>query len=153
VAELGYDAAFDYHDGAVADRLREYAPDGIDVFFDNVGGEQFEAAVQAAAPNARFALCGALSGQLGPAEGAFPRLDLLTAIVKNLRLLPFATAHTPDQIGAWHRDFSTWVRERTVVLPRTVIDDGIEGVPKALVALLGGAHRGNTVVRLRPDRP
>lgn len=50
VREAGYDAAFDYHDGPVVDRLRELAPDGITVFFDNVGGEQFEAAVQAAAP-------------------------------------------------------------------------------------------------------
>lgn len=72
VNTLGYDAAFDYHDGPVVDRLRELAPDGIDVFFDTVGGEQFEAAVQAAAPNARFALCGALAGQVGEVHRSLP---------------------------------------------------------------------------------
>ncbi|MCE0445494.1 hypothetical protein LT493_12000 [Streptomyces tricolor] len=54
--EAGYDAAFDYHDGPVVDRLRELAPDGITVFFDNVGGDKFEAAVQAVAPGARRAV-------------------------------------------------------------------------------------------------
>jgi NADPH-dependent curcumin reductase CurA len=102
-----------------------------------------------AAPGARFALCGALSGQLGPAEGAFPRLDLQTAIAKDLTLSCFATEHTPEQIGTWHRHFSTWVREKSVVLPQTLLDGGIDDVPGALVALLGGACRGNTAVRLR----
>jgi len=69
VNELGFDAAFDYHDGPIIDQLTKLAPDGIDVFFDNVGGVQFEAAVQAAAPNARFALCGVLAAQLGDSPG------------------------------------------------------------------------------------
>lgn len=70
VDELGFDAAFDYHEGPVAEQLAELAPDGLDVVFDNVGGEQFEAAVQVAARGARFALCGALSGQHGANDGA-----------------------------------------------------------------------------------
>jgi NADPH-dependent curcumin reductase CurA len=148
VGELGYDAAFDYHEGPVADRLRELAPTGIDVFFDNVGGAQFEAAVQVAAPNARFALCGALSGQLGPAEGAFPRLDLLGAIVKQISLRAFATRHTPEQMAAWYTHSSRWLREKKLVLAQTVLDGGIPAVPGILIALLDGAYRGNVAVRL-----
>ncbi|MFI6299429.1 zinc-binding dehydrogenase [Nonomuraea sp. NPDC050790] len=63
VGELGFDAAFDYHDGPVAARLAELAPDGVDVFFDNVAGEQFEAALALAAPEARFVLCGPVERQ------------------------------------------------------------------------------------------
>ncbi|MFI5807666.1 zinc-binding dehydrogenase [Streptomyces sp. NPDC051561] len=148
VDTLGYDAAFDYHDGPVVDRLRELAPDGIDVFFDNVGGEQFEAAVQVASPHARFALCGALSGQIGQGGGA-PRLDLMTAITKHLELRPFATYHTPEQIQAWTEHFAGWLAEGRFVFPQTVVEGGIEAAPKALLALLDGHHRGNVVVSLR----
>ena len=59
--ELGYDAAFDYHDGPVARRLAEVAPEGIDVYFDNVGGEHLEAAIGALRVQGRAALCGAIS--------------------------------------------------------------------------------------------
>ncbi|MEU1280325.1 NADP-dependent oxidoreductase [Streptomyces sp. NPDC005805] len=148
VKELGYDAAFDYHDGPVLDRLRELAPDGIDVFFDTVGGEQFEAAVQAAAPGARFALCGALSGQVGDAEGAFPRLDVMTSIVKQLVIRPFATYHTPEQIWAWNSHFAQWLGEGRFVLPQTVVEGGLEVAPQALIDLLKGKYTGNLVVKL-----
>ena len=60
--ELGFDAAFYYHDGPVAEPLREAAPDGIDVYFDNVGGEQLEAAIGALNRGGRIALCGSISG-------------------------------------------------------------------------------------------
>ncbi|MEU8028774.1 NADP-dependent oxidoreductase [Streptomyces sp. NPDC049099] len=146
VDELGYDAAFDYHDGPVIDRLKELAPEGITVFFDNVGGEQFEAAIQAAAPHARFALCGALSAQNG--SQAYPRLDLMTAITRHLELRPFATYHTPEQIAAWTQHFATWLAEGRFVYPHTVVDGGLAAAPQALLELLKGRYRGNVVVDL-----
>ncbi|GHH51096.1 MDR family NADP-dependent oxidoreductase [Streptomyces candidus] len=147
VDELGYDAAFDYHDGPVLDQLRELAPDGINVFFDNVGGEQFEAAVQAAALHARFALCGALSGQIGGGTGGHPRLDLMTAITRHLELRPYATYHTPEQIWAWTEHFAKWLAEGRFVFPQTVVEGGVEAAPGALLDLLAGKHRGNLAVR------
>ncbi|OLZ71640.1 NADP-dependent oxidoreductase [Streptomyces sp. IMTB 2501] len=148
VNELGYDAAFDYHDGPVVDRLRELAPDGINVFFDTVGGEQFEAAVQVAAQDARFALCGALSGQVGNSEGAFPRLDIMTAIVRQIVLRPYATFHTPEQIWAWHQHFSQWLKEGKFVLPGTTLKGGLSEAPAGLLNLLAGKYQGNVVVKL-----
>jgi len=148
VDELGFDAAFDYHDGPVVDQLRRLAPDGITVFFDNVGGAQFEAAVQAAAPHARFALCGALAGQLGDPAGRFPKLDLMTAITKHLTLLPFACHHTPDQLGAWFAHFGQWLGEGRFVYPQTVVEVGLSQAPDALLALLRGEYRGNVAVHL-----
>lgn len=148
VRELGFDAAFDYHDGSVVEQLTALAPDGISVFFDNVGGEQFEAAVEAAAPGARFALCGALAAQAGTGKDGFPRLDVLAAITKRLELLPFACYHLPEQIGAWYQHFGTWLAEGRFVFPHTVLDGGLDAAPAALIGLLGGAYTGNVSVRL-----
>jgi NADPH-dependent curcumin reductase CurA len=148
VDELGFDAAFDYHDGPVLKHLQELAPDGITVFFDNVGGEQFEAAIQAAAPHARFALCGALSTQIGGKGADFPRLDLMTAITKHLELRPFATYHTPEQIAAWTEHFGKWLGEGRFVYPYTVVEGGIKAAPKALLSMLKGEYRGNVSVKI-----
>ncbi|MDB1089563.1 NADP-dependent oxidoreductase [Streptomyces sp. ACA25] len=148
VQELGYDAAFDYHDGPVLDQLRKLAPDGIDVFFDTVGGEQFEAAVQAAAQGARFALCGALAGQVGDGLGGHPRLDIMTAIVRQIVIRPFATYHTPEQIQAWTEHFCQWLGEGRFVFPHTVVEGGISEAPGALKSLLEGKYTGNVLVKL-----
>jgi NADPH-dependent curcumin reductase CurA len=148
VNELGFDAAFDYHDGPVIEQLAALAPEGITVFFDNVGGEQFEAAVLLAAPFARFALCGALSGQLGVGDGAQPRLNLLAAIPKQLQLRPFACYHTPDQLDGWNKQFGEWLSEGKISFPHTVVEGGVAALPETFVALLNRKYSGTTVIRL-----
>ncbi|MEU4541000.1 NADP-dependent oxidoreductase [Streptosporangium sp. NPDC023825] len=148
VNELGYDAAFDYHDGSAADRLRELAPEGISVFFDVVGGEQYQAALQVARPGARFALCGSLSSQLGDAAERFPEPDRAAARARGVELLPFSCHHTPDQVAAWWEHFGTWLGEGRFVYPQTVVKGGIEDVPQAFLSLLQGSYRGNVSVRL-----
>ncbi|WP_240653746.1 NADP-dependent oxidoreductase [Streptomyces sp. AcE210] len=148
VNELGFDAAFNYHDGPVLDHLRELAPEGITVFFDNVGGEQFEAAVAAAASGARFALCGALATQIGDHENRLPEPDRTAATAKKIEVMPFSTYHTPDQVAAWTEHFSTWLGENRFVFPRTIVDGGITAAPRALVSLLRGAYKGNVSVKV-----
>ena len=148
VNELGYDAAFDYHDGSTADRLRELAPEGISVLFDVVGGEQYQGALQAARPGARFALCGSLSTQLGGAAQRFPQPDRTAADARGVTLLPFSCHHTPDQITAWREHFRTWLGEGRFVYPQTVVEGGIEDVPRAFLSLLRGSYRGNVSVRM-----
>ncbi|MEY9876232.1 NADPH-dependent curcumin reductase CurA [Streptacidiphilus sp. MAP12-33] len=147
VNEAGYDAAFDYHDGPVADRLRELAPDGITVFFDNVGGAQFEAAAQVAAPGARFALCGSLAAQHGE-EDARPRLDLTSLIPREISFQGFVTLHTPEQIEEWNAQFATWLAEGKITFPRTVVEGGVPALPQAMIDLLEGRHSGAALVRL-----
>lgn len=149
VDELGFDAGINYRDGLVRERLAELAPEGIDVYFDTVGGSQFEAAVQAAAPHARFALCGALAGQIDGGTGGFPRLDIMAAIVKQLKIFPFSTLHTPEQLAAWGRHYGRWLGEGKIVFPHTIVEGGLEAAPAALDALLRGRYRGNLLVRLR----
>ncbi|MFD8779137.1 MDR family NADP-dependent oxidoreductase [Streptomyces sp. NPDC059916] len=148
VNELGYDAAFDYHDGPTADRLEDLVPEGISVFFDVVGGEQYQGALHAARPGARFALCGSLSSQLGGAAQRFPQPDRAAAEAKGVELLPFSCHHTPDQIAAWREHFSSWLDEGRFVYPQTVVAGGIEDVPQAFLSLLQGSYQGNVSVRL-----
>jgi len=149
VSECGFDAVFDYHDGPVADLLREHAPDGITVFFDIVGGDQFEAAVAVAAPFARFALCGALSGQFGRAgDGARPKLDLWACFPKQLTLRGFATYHTADQIEDWNNQFSAWLREGRITFPHTVVPGSVADLPASFVSLLNREYSGNVMAQL-----
>jgi NADPH-dependent curcumin reductase CurA len=148
VGELGFDAAIVHRDEDVLGRLRELAPDGIDVLFDTVAGPQLEAAVQAAAHGARFALCGALAGQVGGGDGGHPRLDVMTAIVKELEIRPFSTRHTPEQVRAWEEHYAAWLWEGRIVFPRTVVEGGLTAAPGALDGLLRGDSRGNVIVRM-----
>ncbi|WP_246266580.1 MDR family NADP-dependent oxidoreductase [Nonomuraea typhae] len=141
VNELGFDAAFDYHDGPVAERLAELAPDGIDVFFDNVAGEQFEAALGLAAPHARFALCGSLSGRN-------PTLDLEPAVLRDVSIRGFTTPY--ERCDAWIEHYARWVREGRFVFPHTVVEGGVAAAPGALVSQLAGRFRGTALLKLRP---
>ncbi|GAA3515654.1 MDR family NADP-dependent oxidoreductase [Actinocatenispora rupis] len=167
IHELGFDAAFDYHDGPAeqlaelapdgitlffdtvgGEQLAELAPDGITLFFDTVGGEQYEAALQAARPGARFALCGSLSTQLGDATDRFPVPDRAAADARGVTLLPFSCHHTPEQVAAWREHVTTWLTEGRFVFPQTVVTGGIDDVPVAFLSLLAGSYRGTVSVRL-----
>ncbi len=148
---LGYDHAINYRDDDLVAGIRAVAPDGIDVFFDTVGGAQFEAAVQVAATGARFALCGALSGQLDNSAGAHPRLDIMTAINKELVIRPFTTMHTPQQIQAWNTHYGRWLAEGSLIYPHTLITGGLDVAAATLDGLLAGNHRGTVIVQLAPE--
>ena len=148
VEELGLDAAIDYRSENLDDRLAELAPDGITVFFDTVGGTQFEAAIRHAAPGARFALCGVLAGQIGGGDGGFPRLDIMTALVNEIQIRPFSTKHTPDQIQAWNSHYARWYAEGRITFAHTLLEGGLERAVTAQDELHAGVHRGNVIVRL-----
>ncbi|MFI6791644.1 NADP-dependent oxidoreductase [Nonomuraea sp. NPDC050383] len=143
---LGFDAAFDYHDGPIVDRLREAAPEGIDVYFDNVGGEQLQAAIEVMNPHGRIALCGALNqqGKSRPDDG---RGDLLSVIGKRLTMRGFTMSDHPDRAPEFDTQFRTWLSEGAIVYDETVID-GLANAPQALLGLVEGAYTGKTVVRL-----
>ncbi len=144
--DLGFDAAFDYHDGPAADRLAELAPDGIDVMFDNVGGAQLEAAIGAANLRARFALCGAISvyNATEPAPG--PR-NLFLAVGKRLTLRGFIVRDHGDLRQTMLDEVGPLVADGRIQYRETVVD-GFERAPEAFIALLRGENTGKMVVRL-----
>ncbi|XIE78835.1 zinc-binding dehydrogenase [Streptomyces sp. SBR177] len=143
---LGFDAAFDHHDGPVLDRLREAAPDGIDVYVDTVGGEQLRAAIEVMNVHGRVAVCGALARQSGsgPDEGLG---DLLGVLGKRLTLRGFTLWDHLDRAPEFGARFRTWLRDGAIVYDETVIE-GLANAPRALFDLVRGAYTGKTVVRL-----
>ncbi|GDY71465.1 NADP-dependent oxidoreductase [Streptomyces avermitilis] len=148
--KLGFDAAFDHHDGPIEDRLREAAPHGIDVYFDNVGGEQLRAAIDLMNPHGRIAVCGALNRQTKAGPGAGPDDgpgDLLGVLGKRLTIRGFTVGDHLKRAPEFGAQFRAWLREGSIVYDETVID-GLANAPQALLDLVNGAYTGKTVVRL-----
>jgi hypothetical protein len=144
--ELGFDAAFDYHDGPVSARLKEVAPQGIDVYFDNVGGEHLEAAISSLRPHGRIALCGAIAQYNATEPTPGPR-NLALAIGKQLSLQGFLVGAYSDKAAEFADLMAGWLAEGAVTWDETV-RDGLENAPQAFLDLLGGGNTGKMVVRL-----
>ncbi|WP_313565321.1 NADP-dependent oxidoreductase [Mobilicoccus sp.] len=144
--ELGFDAAFDYHDGRVVDQLREAAPDGIDVYFDNVGADHLEAAITVLNPGGRIAMCGAIAQYNETEPPAAPR-NLALAIGKQLRIQGFLVGPYADKMGEYADKMGGWLANGSVQFDET-IREGLENAPQAFIDLLRGANTGKMLVRL-----
>jgi NADPH-dependent curcumin reductase CurA len=144
--ELGLDAAFDHRAGPVAASLRAAAPDGIDVYFDNVGGDHLEAALGALRRGGRVALCGAVSeyGRAVPSPG--PR-NLFQAIANGLTMRGFRGSAHVDRIAAMQREVGGFMRAGRLRHRESIVD-GLERAPEALARVLSGATVGKTLVRI-----
>jgi NADPH-dependent curcumin reductase CurA len=145
--ELGFDAAFDYHDGPVREQLRAAAPDGIDVYFDNVGGDHLEAAIAALHDHGRVALCGAISGYNAASPQPGPN-NMFQIVSKRLTLRGFIVTDHQDRYPAFAREVGAWVAAGEVTFRETIVDGGVEAAPQAFIDLLHGANVGKMVVRL-----
>ncbi|MEU6253620.1 NADP-dependent oxidoreductase [Streptomyces sp. NPDC047043] len=148
-AELGYDDVVVRGEGPLAEQLAKAAPDGIDVYFDNVGGEQLRAAVDAARPGARFVLIGALSGQLaeeGTGTSAPVELDSLPLIHKRIEMRGFSSDDFADK-HEWTERFGAWLRAGEIIFPHVRVQ-GIENAPRTLLEVIEGRHIGAVVVEL-----
>ncbi|MER7182830.1 NADP-dependent oxidoreductase [Streptomyces hyaluromycini] len=140
--ELGADAAIDHHDGPAVELLRAAAPDGIDLFFDNVGGDQLEAALDTLRLRGRAVLCGAVS-QYGR-EGAGPR-NYLRMIYQELTLRGFTVTEHEDLRPAFESEAAQLVRGGRLHSVHTVLN-GFDRVPEAFCTLLTGGSRGRMIV-------
>jgi len=144
--ELGFDAAFSYKDGPVAEQLAAAAPEGIDVFFDNVGGEHLEAALGAMRPFGRAALCGAIA-QYNDTEPAPGPRNMVQVVGKRLTLRGFIVSDSANRFGDHLAEVGGWLRDQKIRFPETFVD-GIENMPEAFIGLLRGDNLGKMVVRL-----
>jgi NADPH-dependent curcumin reductase CurA len=146
--ELGFDAAFDYHDGPVRQRLKQAAPDGIDVYFDNVGGEQLEAAVAALRPFGRVAMCGAISVYNATEPPPGPA-NLSLVVGKQLTLKGFLVGSYRHRQAEFQAEMAGWLRDGAIRYDETVTD-GIEHAVEAFLGMLRGGNTGKALVRCRP---
>jgi NADPH-dependent curcumin reductase CurA len=145
-SELGFDHAFDYHGGRLLDHLREGAPEGLDVYFDNVGGDHLEAALFHMRPFGRIALCGAIS-QYNATEPVPGPNNLVMAIGLGLTLRGFIVSHFDHMRGDFRRDMTQWVKSGQVKYQETIFQ-GIDKSPDAFIGLFTGANTGKMIVEL-----
>ncbi|RBY92438.1 NADP-dependent oxidoreductase [Blastococcus sp. TBT05-19] len=148
--ELGFTAAFDYHDGPVAGLLREAAPNGIDVFFDNVGGEHLEAAIGAFNEFGRAALCGAISAYNATEPAPGPR-NMFQMVSKKLTLRGFIVGDHADLHGEFIAKVPALVTSGELVVRETV-REGLENAVDTFLDLLRGGNTGKMIVRLAEDQ-
>ncbi|MFI9273719.1 NADP-dependent oxidoreductase [Kitasatospora sp. NPDC052896] len=146
VADYGFDAAFNYKDGPVAEQLAAAAPEGIDVYFDNVGGDHLEAAIGALNVHGRATLCGAIAQYNETGAPAGPR-NLVQAIGKRLRLQGMLVRDHADLQQQFVAEVAGWLKDGSLRYDETV-RDGVENAVDAFLGLLRGDNTGKMVVRL-----
>ena len=146
-SELGFDAAVDYKDGAVFKALRASAPKGIDVYFDNVGGDILEACLPQMNNYGRIACCGAISQYDGAPSAHGPRGVPGLIVVKRLIMQGFIVMDFMNQRDKALADLQAWVANGKLKVQEDVID-GLEKTPQALIGLLAGENRGKRMIRL-----
>jgi hypothetical protein len=146
VEEYGFDEAFDYHDGPVVEQLSAAAPYGIDVYFDNVGGEHLEAAIEVLNTRGRIVLCGMISQYNDTEATAAPR-NLILAINKRLSLQGMLARDHADLRPEFVAKAVEWLATGQS-RHRETVADGIAATADAFLGMLAGANTGKMVVRL-----
>jgi NADPH-dependent curcumin reductase CurA len=148
VDELGADAAIDHRTGtaAVADRLRELAPEGIDVFFDNVGGEVLDVALDQIAERGRIVLCGAISQYEHMDDVRGPR-NYLKLAERHARMEGFAVTHFESAFPQAEAVLGGWLADGRLAM-REHVEHGLDAFPATLRMLLDGGHHGKLLLRV-----
>lgn len=146
-AELGFDAAVDYKQGEVFKALKAAAPDGINVYFDNVGGEILEACLSQMNNYGRIACCGAISQYDGVPSAAGPRGVPGLIVVKRLVMQGFIVMDYMERRNEALRDLQSWVAAGKLRVQEDVIE-GLENTPNALIGLLAGENRGKRMIKV-----
>lgn len=142
----GYDAALNYKDGPVREQLPALVPDGVDVFFDNVGGDHLEAALDVMNPGGRVALCGAIAGYNATERTPGPD-NMSNLITRGLTLRGFTIGGYLDHAAEFSRLMTGWFAEGKIAYDETVVD-GIDHAVDALLAMMRGANTGKMLVRI-----
>jgi len=148
VDELGFDEGIDYRAG-LAEGLAAAAPDGIDLYFDNVGGDHLVAALYALKVRGRVALCGMIS-TMEDTSSAPGVHHLIQAVLKRLSIRGFIVRDHEDLRPEFEKQVANWLRTGELVSRQTVVD-GLENAVDAFIGLLSGANVGKMLVRLSGD--
>lgn len=145
-SEIGCDEAIDYKAGNLKEKIKQASPDGINIFFDNVGGEVLDAALDNIASGARVVICGAIS-QYNDMENVIGPKLYLRIPERNASMLGFTVDFYSEQFPQMEEEISCWIKEGKLHMPEH-IEKGIENFPKALVTLMTGGHIGKMLVEL-----
>ncbi len=146
---LGYEAAINYSDGNIGAQMDAHCPNGIDVFFDNVGGEILDEGLARINKYARVVSCGQISQYIGdtkprPLENAY-RIGRLNALLQGFLIYDYA-----PRFGEAEADMLQWIKEGRLTYQEDILD-GIERMPEALIRLYESKNQGKQLVRVSPD--
>jgi NADPH-dependent curcumin reductase CurA len=147
VEELGFDAAIDYKTGNLRAELRELAPKGVDVFFDNVGGEILEGVLARLARGARIVISGAVSqyNSTGPGHGPANYMNLLVSRASMTGFVVFDYAPRYHEAVA---ELAAWLESGQLQSREHVVEGGIEAFPETLNELFTGGNTGKLILAL-----
>jgi hypothetical protein len=144
--ELGFDACIDYKNADVAKALREHCPEGIDVYFDNVGGEILDAALARLARGARVAICGAIS-QYNNLDSMRGPSNYMSLLVNRARMQGFVVLDYMGRFAEAQREMAGWLAEGKLIAREDVVE-GFDGFPEALARLFAGENVGKLVLKV-----
>lgn len=155
VEKLGFDACIDHHADDFAEQLKNACPQGIDVYYENVGGKVFDAVLPLLNTGARVPVCGLISGYNATDLPSGPdRLPLLmgTILKKRIRMQGFIiTQDYGHRIDEFQQEMGRWVQEGKIHYREQIVD-GLENAPEAFIGLLEGKNFGKLVIRVAADQ-
>jgi NADPH-dependent curcumin reductase CurA len=150
VDDLGFDAAIDYKAEDVRRSLRESAPDGVDVYFDNVGGEILDAVLTRLARGARIVVCGAVS-QYNATEGVRGPENYLSLLVARASMTGMVIFDYAPRFGQAASELAGWMADGRLISREHIVEGGVETFPQALLKLFAGENIGKLVLRVGSD--
>lgn len=143
--EIGFDAAFNYKNGDIEANLREHCPNGIDIYFENVGGKMLEAVINVANRFARIVCCGMISQY--NTKDQEPIHNLMQVVAKSLEIRGFIVSDSPEMSEPFRKEVTAWLKAGDIKYREDIVD-GIESTPEALIGVLRGKNFGKQVVRV-----
>jgi NADPH-dependent curcumin reductase CurA len=150
LSELGFDYAFNYRKGSIRRELRKGAPDGIDVYFENVGGDHLDAALGRMRPGGRIPVCGMISAYNNEGARSEPVTALANMIYNRVTMKGFVVYEFFGIRDQFLADMRRWMSEGKIQYRETILE-GIERAPAALAGLFTGGNTGKMLVRLSPE--
>jgi len=147
VDDFGFDAAIDYKKEDVRKKLREHCPNGVDIYFDNVGGPILEAALANLARKARIVLCGAISQYNATPDDLRGPRNYMMLLVNRARMEGFVVFDYAARYGEAAREMASWVAEGKLKAREDVVE-GLETFPQTLLKLFRGENVGKLVIKV-----
>jgi NADPH-dependent curcumin reductase len=147
--ELGFDAAIDYKSEDVRAALGWHCPDGVNVFFDNVGGEILDIVLAQLARKARVVLCGAISQYNNPADVRGPK-NYLSLVINSARMEGFIVFNYAQRYGEGIQALAAWLAEGKIKAREDIVA-GLENFPEAFLKLFRGENLGKLVIKVAEE--
>lgn len=148
--ELGYDEVIDYKEGNLRTALRRACPDGIDVYFDNVGGETLDTCLSMLRFKARVVICGAIS-QYNATEGVIGPKNYLSLLVNRARMEGFVVFDYADRYTVAALEMARWMQEGKLKSSEYIVKGGVDTFPETLLILFGGDKIGKLLLQVAED--